>query len=700
MSFKEKQIKSNYESGIDDLLNDFYIPVLSESIKYDRIAGYFSSTSLAISAKGIANLIKNSGRMRLIASPHFTEQDLKTIESVENEPTKYIEEILTKEISSIENDLMQNHLFALGWMLSNNLLEIKIAIVLKNGKVCVDKNEIDNLAIFHQKVGIFEDKYGNIISFSGSINETSSAWLRNVEEFKVFKNWIEGQNIYCSDDVKKFNDFWNCSRNNVKIIPLPEAVRKKMISIIPRKIDDSFSFLLQEEANSQKSLFDFNLFFYQKNAVQKWLDNKRNLICEMATGTGKTRVALACISNVLENYRKVVIVIACPQNTLSLQWKEEVEKLNIIADETIIVDSTNVNWKVELETILLDIALEKKKSLLIYTTHQTNSSDEFIKRLESYKYGTKYFFIGDEAHGLGANKAKNGLKPYYDFRLALSATPKRWFDNEGTDEIYRFFKNDVFEFTIKDALNTINPLTQKTFLVNYMYIPIFVTLSDDELEEYLLITKKIGKFFTSNKVSAKIKEMYENLLFKRANIIKNAEAKYPKLIELLDKMKNIEKLLIFVSPEQLLPIMQILMERDIKCHKITENEGTKSSIKYNGLTERQFIIEEFKKDNFKALVAIKCLDEGIDIPSATTAILLSNSSNPREYVQRIGRVIRQSENKHRAVIYDFIVKPLKTGDKAVDKIDEKIFNSEKKRIIEIASNAINNAEALKQIYDI
>jgi len=697
LSFKDLVLKQNYESGIDNLVNNFYNPVLQEANQYDRIAGFFSSSSLAIAAKGIAGLIKNNGKMRIIASPKLSHNDIETIENVNRNPQKYLEKILIKGFKNIENDIFKNHILALGWLLANNLLEIKIAMIIKDGDLCLNRVEIERTALFHQKVGILKDVEGNIISFSGSINETSAAWLKNVEEFKVFKSWISGQNEYCQNDQTKFQEFWENKRKNVRTFELPEAVKNKLLEKIP---SDKKEILRLLELNIDDVENKLNLFFYQKNALQKWKNNNRKLICEMATGTGKTRVALACIADLLAEKNKLAVFVACPQNTLSLQWKKEVEKMNILFENSIIVDSTNNNWKVDLEKILLDISLNKTKNVIVYTTHQTNSSEKFMQILTDFKNKTEFFLIGDEAHGLGAEKSKLGLKSYYDFRLALSATPKRWFDDEGTQQLYNFFGDFIFEFTIKDALNTINPITSKPFLVQYEYFPYFVSLSDEELNDYNKLTKKIGKFSSNKNSSESYKKTYENFIFKRANIIKNAESKYIKFIEIIEKMKNIEDLLIFVSPKQLYRIISILSARDIKCSKITENEGTIPNIKFEGLTERQYIIKQFKNKQLKSLVAIKCLDEGIDIPTAEKAILLSNSSNPREYVQRIGRVLRQSESKYRATIIDFIVKPIETGNKFTNQIERQIFEKEKIRIIEIATNAINNAEAIQDIYKI
>ena len=226
MSFCTININYSYETGNGDPINEFYIPVLSDAIKYDRIAGYFSSSSLAIAARGIAGLIGNGGKMRIIASPHLSEADLEVIKKSVYSPQTFAENKFLKEIDEIEDEFQRDHLEALGWMIANGLLEIKLAFVVRK-----EIDEIDESALFHQKIGILEDKEGFQISFSGSINETASGWLNNIEEFKVFKSWEPGQESYLEEDLLKFESFWMGKRPNVRVIDISNAVKEKLIEI-------------------------------------------------------------------------------------------------------------------------------------------------------------------------------------------------------------------------------------------------------------------------------------------------------------------------------------------------------------------------------------------------------------------------------------------------------------------------------------
>lgn len=704
MSFRSIDIKYSYESGEDDLVNDFYIPVLSNAKQYDRIAGFFSSSSLAVAARGISGLISNGGSMRIVACPRMSPEDIEMIEKAIMQPEEVLSRRILAEFEHIEEEFEKDHISALGWLLAKGLLQIKIALVSSKNKFCA-YSEIDERAIFHQKVGILYDFEGNSLSFSGSINETASGWLENIEEFKVFKSWENGQKEYLDNDIVKFDDFWNDRRSNVKTVDLPSAIKQKMLEY--GEYFSAEAFVLKEHKAkytiAKRSVEEkLGLFFYQKNAVTEWKNNDYRILMEMATGTGKTRTAIACINEVLKIESKSITVVSCPQGTLSKQWRTEIEKVGLEFDESIIVDGTNQKWRINFKQAISKILVGYNSTLIIYTTHRTGGSKDFINMIESIGASVPICFIGDEAHGLGAIEAKKGLLEIYKYRTGLSATPRRWFDDRGTDMLYNYFGNKVFEFSIGDALSTINPITGKPFLVNFYYHPRFISLEDYEIEEYQKLSTRISKMSAYSKGSDEYQKKLESLLFARANIEKNAEKKYSELEKTLDSIDAIEDIIIFVSDEQMHRVMNILKSRKIIAHRFTQAEGTAPEEKYGGRSERQYLIDKFKEGVYHGLVAIKCLDEGIDIPSASTAIIMASSTNPREYVQRIGRVIRQAPDKHRAHIYDFIIKPdlqrIKNQDLA--EFEKKIFKKEMNRVADMSQNAINNAETLNEVFDI
>lgn len=710
MEYTDINIRTAYETGEDDLIMDFYVPMLANAKRYDRIAGFFSSTSLALAARGAAGLISNNGTMRIIASPRLSSEDIAMINSSVEDPEKLLEDCLLKGIdgSDIADQFCRDHVAALGWMLANGKLEMQIAVVTdSSGRYTAEQY------LVHQKVGIFYDSEFNAVSFSGSNNETASGWLGNVEEFKTFKSWEPSQLPYLQSDQRKFDALWNHKRKGVRVERLPEAVAERIIEI--GKDFDLERIAIQKyfdhESHGGKKLNQLRLFYYQEDAVKKWIDNGQSLLLEMATGTGKTKTAIGCMRHALKHVAKpLLVVIACPQSTLSMQWKADIDSLDlgIEIDSFQVCDSTQHSWKRELRTKCQQLAAGLYDNLLVYTTHQTCSSPDFISIVQSAKR-VERFFIGDEVHGMGASKTRNGLLDIYNKRLGLSATPSRWFDDEGSALIAEYFGNNSYTFTIEQALTTTNPRTNKPFLVNYNYYPCFITLTDDELEEYKKLSDRIIRM-NNSKDKEEYAEILEFLLFKRADIEKEAENKYSELERILARMQEecdaknekIRDTIIFVSDGQIDRVLRILKKRNITAHRFTQSEGTEASSRFGGVSEREYLIQQFTKGKYQVLVAIKCLDEGIDIPSAHTGIVMASSTNPREYIQRIGRIIRQAPGKTSATLYDMILHPDLSGfrDEALASFEEKVFRKEMVRVKDLCANALNNTKVLRSIYSV
>ena len=700
MNFTDLNIKPCYESSDEDLVESFYEPVLSCAVKYDRIAGFFSSSSLAIAARGMSEFIRHGGQMRLLCCPKLSKEDGEMISRIYNDEVS--EEELGLDLNQLDNYLEINHVKALGWMLEKGLLQMRLVIVKnENGTMCTQDELLSN-GIFHQKVGVMEDSVGHKLTFSGSINESASAWVHNDEEFKVFGDWTPYA-VFAKSDIQKFDDYWNGRKGNVDVIGLPKAIQKHLIDYSKDFDIDSISIKRYHALKEKKALFptDISLFPYQNEALKKWQESNFQMLFEMATGTGKTRTAIAGMKYLLDHLDKLLVIIACPQSVLSLQWKREVESLGVVVDDSIIVDGTNSNWRKELFSLVSRNKSGFCSHGIIYTTHVTAASEDFIRIMTSNRTDMNVLFIGDEVHWLGAKKLRAALDASYRYRIGLSATPSRWFDDKGTILLEKYFNNASFQFTIHDALTTINPLTGKHFLVNYRYFMEKVSLNQEETQQYIDLTAKIVKLYHSRDRDD-VAEKYERLIEKRANIIKNAAAKYDALSTLLDELYRdgrLENLIVFVSPEQIDRVLEIFGHKNVMYHRLTQKEGTKKMQKYGGLSEREFIIKQFKEKRYQALIAIKCLDEGIDIPSASRGILLSSGTNPREYVQRIGRIIRQDANKSIAELYDFVVTDIQ-GLEPYEAIERKIREKERIRLKEIAENAINKVDALQEIMNL
>ena len=694
MGLKDINLKPVYYSDENNLLQEFYIPVLSNSVKYDRIAGYFSSNSLAIAAKGIAAFIKAGGRIRLIANVVLSEKDQEAIKKALLERER---EVLT-EIENLEDQLKKDHIKILGWMIKNNLLEIKIAVA-KNG-------------VEHQKIGILEDSNGIKISFSGSDNETVKGWLHNDEQFHVFCDWKEGDREHLLPDIDRFNCLWLDKGRRVRVYSVSDAFKMDLIQNAPsdelefEKLSDSITEeLLQinaERCGYYKKLRKIKLRDYQIKAIEKWVANSCRGILEMATGTGKTFTALGCVKNLLEKEKNLVVIITTPYTHLGQQWQKEIRAFGLTLNQQIFADSSNRSWRHQLADGLSDITLGHLNIVLVLATHRTFSSNDFIKIITDNKKDFNILLIADEVHYLGATKAVSGLLDEYDYRLALSATPRRWFDDIGTKTIFDFFGDVVFEFSLKQAIGTINHETNQTYLTPFKYNPIFISLNDDEIEEYINLTKSIINKLVRLQKEDTVEEQINILRFIRANIIKSAKNKYEALVKIIDEhLEDIAWTIVYCNPEQIDTIMQEFNKRDIRTHRFTMNESTIPDAKRNGMSERQDILNKFSNKEYQALVAMKCLDEGVDVPQARTAILMASSGNPREYIQRIGRVIRRYKNKNLANIYDLMVIPSQEYlPLDLRRVEFEIFTKEMRRYEEIATIAVNNSEALSKIYDL
>lgn len=674
MSLKDIDLQPSYETteSKNELLETFYIPVLQESRKYYRVAGFFSSSALTVAAKGIEGLINNNGKMYLLVSPELSEEDYNTIKQ-HGAITEH-----SHIFDQLKKDSMPDeHIQALAWLLDENRLEIKIVVGKRTRN-----------SLFHQKIGVVFDNENNSISFSGSINETAQAWLNNIEEFKVFRSWEAGQIDYLQSDLKKFLSYWKNEKQELaEVYDIPEAIKAHIVQQKPR---DVFDLNIMRRYAKDKKIKEnkLSLFPHQERAVQMWKDNNYSLLMEMATGTGKTRTAIGCIVEKLKEKEKLLVIVATPQNTLSRQWKADFDELGIALDKVLIADGSNIKWKKEFEILLMDLSDEKYNTAVVFTTHTTSSDKKFINIITKNQFDTKVLFICDETHAIGSKKQREALLEQYNYRIGLSATPERMFDDSGTAIIRKYFGNNSFEFTIADALNTINPRTNRPFLNRFKYYPIFVELTEKENEKYSKISQQI--YIKKNQEEPDEDEL-QRLYDRRANIGKNAENKMVAFDQLLNEMNpsKIQDTILFVSDKQIEKSFSIMSSKGIKRAKITEAESASKIVNFEGDTERQNIISQFVKRQIQILVGIKCLDEGIDIPNARIAILLSNSTNPREYVQRVGRVIRQAPNKDASIIYDFIVTPV--GGNADG---SGILEKEAKRANQIAQNAENYDEVL------
>lgn len=675
MSFKDLELNPTYNSAHDDPVDDFYIPVLSQAISYDRVVGYFNSYSLALVVDGLKEFISNKGKMRLLCGTELDSEDENAILNASDIADKLSDNFL-QELEFISDDIHMNRIKLLAWMVDNDVLDIKVGIV---------KDALGYVGgILHEKTGILSDGENTII-FSGSNNETRAAMgtrgRGNIEKFKVFLSWEDSK--FMDDDIEEFHDYWNNLDPYLEVIDIPSAAKNGLIKYAPSSIEEVMK--LELEHNSSKSDDTRKLREYQEEAISKWIENGYSGIFEMATGTGKTFTALNCMKEILNKFPRMLTVIACPFAHLAEQWAKDVEK-TFDVDCYNIYSSNNPNWKTDYTDLLLDVDLGVTDEAIILTTHKTFSSDFFIRKLS--EIDVPALLIVDEMHHVVSKSYSEGLLGFYDYRLGLSATPKVFNNEEGTDYVFDYFGGIVFSFDLTKALTNFDD-DGKTYLAQYDYHPMKVDLNSWELDEYYRLTNKIKQLYPMNKKEES--KAFQALKFQRSNIIKNAESKYDCLRRILHNYNELDHLIVFCSPQQIDNVINILKEEGVNpVHRFTSNEGTRPSSQFGGISQREYLVEKFDEGYFKSLVAIKCLDEGVDIPSAEKVIIMSSSTNPGEYIQRRGRVLRRSEGKDKAEIYDMTVIEY---DSLGNPIDD-IVHYEKIRLKDFIQSSDNPGECM------
>ncbi len=688
-NLSELQLKISYRTGRDDLVNDFYVPCLNSSILYQRAVGYFTSSSLAVAASGIANLIQAGGKIQLIASPELTTEDIEAIEKGQSKKDDVINLVTKRSFVKIKDMLVKERLEALAWMVSTGSLEVKLALrVSKSGKLM--------RGIYHEKIGLFSDNYGNQVAFIGSGNETGSALVDNFESQEVSWSWDDPQGRV-SEKIVIFNDLWSDTTKGLMVIEFTDAtsdiLRPYTPAYPPTPISSS---TIAENPEEHYSIHkpDFPKWLalrdYQELAIKNWFNNNGRGSLKMATGSGKTITALSIITHLYQKAGLKAAIVLCPYKHLVDQWATEARRFNF---NPLIVHTSRTIWSEDLNRKLLTIQEDKNQILLILTTNHSFADEFFQGKLQHFPKNT--VLVADEAHNLGAKDLRTKLPDSIRWRLALSATPERWFDEEGTDAIFNYFGKVLEpEFTLEDALNS-------GALAPYRYYPLLVELTEDEQDEYLSLSEKIAKMFSKNGFD-KENKVLSLLLLKRARLMASAENKLQQLKELMEDRATSNHWLFYCGDGRVEdPSSQEEMRQIESVSRIL---GRKLQMKIASFTAetprdtRQEIIKKLDSGDLQGLVAIRCLDEGVDIPSTDKAVILASSTNPRQFIQRRGRVLRKpsKDSKKIAEIYDMItIPPL---DSVVTESERSMLRKELVRFAEFAKLSLNSGEARMVIF--
>ena len=693
MSLADIHIKNEYRSLLDNVVTDFYIPVLQESILYQRAVGFFSSSALIAISKGVEGLVANGGKIQIIASPRLSQEDIDEI-SKGYEVRKIIERALLRGVvdpSSIEESERLSYIASL---IAKGVLDVKIAFLSS-------KNEI---AMYHEKMGIMSDREGNAVAFSGSMNESENAFSSNYESFDVFCSWTNDRERVFQKQMA-FQAIWDDYEPGIETMAFPEAVRDRVYSF-NSSLSTKHS-AVSDSAQDEQPLDamylppDFKIRPYQETAIQNWKTNGYRGIYDMATGTGKTLTALASIEQLFrDNKRRLGIIIVCPYQHLVEQWVEDIVRFGI---KPIVgySSSPQKNWKKNLEQAIRSFNLRVSDFFCFITTNAsfvTKSVQEQVQLLSDDVY------VVDEAHNMGAENYRKCLPENICYRLGLSATIDRHNDEIGTAALSGYFGEKCIIYSLKDAIDS-------QMLTRYYYYPVLTYLDQDELSEYLMITSQLAKAIRKKNGKVVLTEHAKQLLIKRARIIAGAKGKLPELQKQIAPFVDDKYILVYCGATTVrdeddsdFGRRQIDLVAEMLGNTLGMRVGRFTS--QESAQERAQIRAAFADgETLQALVAIKCLDEGVNIPSIKTAFILASSTNPKEYIQRRGRVLRKFPGKEYAAIYDFITLPfpfetLASQNDAIIESTKGLIKRELIRMMDFADIAENPSLTFDLLYEL
>ena len=719
---RDCEFELTYSTGLQHEPKEFFTEALIESKSFDLGLGFFSTSGIRCLAYGFALFIANGGKMRVVINHILSEQDKDAIEKGQAGVIDNFEDRILNDVTQLCNTLSrQDEQFfrCFSYLISIDRIEFVATVSTQGG-------------LGHDKYGVFTDENGNKVAFSGSANFSQTAMELNGETITAFTSWKNPD--YVKDLEDKFNDNWGQDNTHLIHIPISKVtsyIKDKFGGVKLKKLLDSEidlrevneidssdsitskplpSRLVEKmEFKEQEPRFPFpSERSIQIDAYGAWIKNNRNGIFAMATGSGKTVTALNCVlKQYHENgFYKVIIVV--PTRALALQWEDEVKHFNF---QNVVSTHTEKDWKNLLSRYTTKSLLNQRKNIVIITTYATFIRKYIQDFIRSTKGIENFIFIADEAHNLGATGPIKKLPINIKYRIGLSATPERIYDEGGSKKLYDFFDSEppkyTYRFTMKDAIWKSDP----PILCHYEYYPLFISLTPDEMEQYNIITEKLRKFI--DPTTGKYKKEAEMLLMARKRIVHKAANKKLKVAELLDQQKkkgNLNYTFVFV-PEGYEPDYAEIDDYDIDnedIHIIDEYSKMFRERRYSyhqyisGLDDAPSILDSFERGDIQILLSMKCLDEGVDIPRAQNAIFISSTGNPRQFIQRRGRVLRTCKGKEMAYIWDLIVMPPDISESA-SSVERSLFAGEVRRILNFAALADNKIDILygelKQVCD-
>lgn len=597
-----------YNSSEHCLDEELYIPCLEWATKFDRGVGYFTSSWLSHTAKGMASFAQRGGRARWLTSPILDERDYHMIRSnsTDEEILLHFRQAILDQIDTLATEIQENTLNALAWMIFDGIIVLRFA---------VPTQKLDG--DFHDKFGIFSDGEGNRISFNGSINDSAKGFS-NYESIKVFRTW-DSTASYVENDAQRFERIWNGRDPNLRVFSTDRAIQEKIFRL--RTSERPYNQLPDDKTDPR--------WKHQDEAMSIFLE-RHNGILEMATGTGKTRTALKIIHRLFDTDTISRVVISMYGNDLLKQWVKEC--FNDFGVDIQIYQHFESNK--DLQRFLLC----RKKCILIIS-RDAGYLSECLMKLET-RIPTRrdsILFVFDEVHGFGASSFRcelTGKIAPYKYRLGLSATPEREYDDLGN----KFIRNEIgpviYTFGLEDAI-------RNGILCEFDYFPLNYSLSDDDKRKKQAIIASFSARRTRGE-AVRDEDMYQQL----AMVNKLSPSKLPLFHDFIAQHPNIlERCLIFVETKEYgTAVQQILIEHCRDYHT------------YYGEDDEENL-HQFARGRLNCLVTCKKISEGIDIKTVKNIILFSSDRSRLVTIQRIGRSLRidPSNPSKRAGVVDFIV---------------------------------------------
>jgi superfamily II DNA or RNA helicase len=674
-TFNELQLKQAYHKPEDDIARSFYLPCLAAARAYDRAVGYFSSAIYALAWPSLREFVDNGGKIRLICSPVLSTDDVTAMREGYAAREDAIQgELLREEFRRLlTTPGTLKPAKVLASLVALNVVDFRIAWV---GDVAGGQPK----RLFHDKVGIFLDAVGNAIAFKGSMNETwpGLSLDGNLESVDVFLSWVgDRERARVTDEQEYFSRLWANRFPGVVTVPLPEVAREALVTAsdpehwrelvdeICVEIDAAAGWAPEAKPNGRVPRP------HQVAALDAWRARGRRGIFEHATGSGKTFTALCAIKDALSQNEVALVLV--PSDLLLRQWASELRStFDGLGLRLLVCGGGHTDWR-EDGRLRAWTRSGTGAPRVVLSTLQTASSLEF---LQACRGGAHLFLVADEVHRLGAAQARRVLDLESGARLGLSATPARAGDPAGTAAIFAYFEGVVPPpFTLFDAINA-------GALTPYAYHVRRVSLEADEQERWNKLTHEIRKQFARSqaaKTTSPDSELrLKQLLIRRARIVKGARQKVAAAVSVVTGAYRRGQHWIVYCDDQ----VQLAEVRDA-----LRAAGCTDVLEYHtAMTGDPRRTLDLFEAHGGVVVSIRCLDEGVDIPAVSHALILASSKNPREYVQRRGRVLRKSQAKSLSHIHDVLVTPLFDPDEPPALA---ILEGELSRAIEFGSHALN-----------